>query len=197
MRFVICLLMVSFLTACTIKPKVNVNSMATPENLPNNWTLDGRLALKTPEEKFSASLDWQQTNSVYQLRLSKLIGGTVLLIHNDEEGLVSMEFDGQTYRDSNAERLLWRVTGWSIPVNDFQFWVSGQLNPASPAPVAVKKDEQNRLWSFETKDGWRVQYQNYKVFSGKPMPHNMTIEKDTTQNQTMQLKLRISDWEFE
>lgn len=190
-RQIIILLLLAILAGCAVKPNTEISTVTANLTLPRQWTIEGRIAFKTPEDKFSASMQWQQNQEDYQLRLSKLIGGTLLLLESQNDSVV-LEFDGKTYQDYNAERLLWRVTGWTLPVADFKYWIAGTLNPQSPPPSALKQDETSRLWAFTSADNWQVQYKNYKVFSGRAMPHNLTIKKDG-----IELKLRVSDWQFE
>ena len=192
MRLIFCFLLLTFLGGCAIKPKVDANSVNTTHLKSENWTLSGRIALKTPEDKFSAALEWHQTRDSYRLRLSKLIGGTLLLLEKDVSGQVILKFDGKTYRGQDAERLVWRITGWRLPINDLKFWVAGKLNPLSAVPGNIKRDSKQRLWSFTSLNNWQITYQNYRVFSGFALPHNMTIT-----NNSVQLRLRVSDWDFE
>lgn len=192
MRLIICFLSLALLGACATKPKVDANSVNSTLLQSEIWTLNGRIAFTNPEDKFSAALEWHQTNDTYRLRLSKLIGGTLLMLEKDASQLVTLRFDGKTYHDSDAENLVWRITGWRLPVNDFKYWVAGTLNPLGPMPGNIKRDNNQRLWSFESLNGWQVTYQNYKVFSGIALPHNMTIN-----NNSFQLKLRVSDWDFD
>ena len=190
MRQIFLLLFLLLLSACSVKPKTDINQVQTHQTLPQNWTLQGRIALKTPDDKFSASIQWHQEGEDYRLRLSKLIGGTLLVLENKNSS-VALQFDGQTFQDYNAERLLWRATGWTLPVDDFKYWVAGLLNPTSPLPQDLQLDESSRIWSFTSSENWQVHYKNYKVFQGKALPHNLTIKKDG-----IELKLRVSDWQI-
>lgn len=192
MHVIIYFLLFTLLGGCATKPKVDANSINSTHFQSQNWTIDGRIALKTPEDKFSAALEWHQTNDTYRLRLSKLIGGTLLLLEKNKSEQVTLKFDGKTYHDRDAENLVWQITGWRLPINDFKYWVTGKLNPLSPLPGNIKRDNNQRLWSFDSLNGWQVTYQNYKFFSGIALPHNMTIN-----NNNFQLKLRVSDWDFE
>ena len=80
LRFVFSLVFIVILTGCAVKPKPDANSVAHHHNLPANWTVKGRIALKTPDEKFSANMEWQQQPDSYRMRISKLIGGTLLVM---------------------------------------------------------------------------------------------------------------------
>lgn len=191
MHHILLLLLLAVITGCTVKPTSPVCGTQTNLDLPQKWTVEGRIALKTPEDKLSASMKWYQCNDDYQLRLSKPIGGTLLYLTNSN-GIVELQVDGKTYTERDAEKLLWQVTGWTLPVKDFRYWITGLLNPNSPPPIEVKRNDNASLKSFISVDNWRVSYQNYKVFSDKTMPHNLTIEKDK-----MYLRLRVSDWEFD
>ncbi|WP_338292463.1 lipoprotein insertase outer membrane protein LolB [Planctobacterium marinum] len=190
MRKLLLLSLVLMLSACATPPKTSYQQASSSGKFPQNWQVEGRIAFKSPEEKFSAFLDWQQQQQDYQLRLSKLIGGTLLFMEQIN-GRVLLEIDDNTFTDSNAERLIYEKTGWQIPVADFKYWITGRLNPNSNAVSELKRDETGRIWSFSTATGWRIKYQNYKVFSGTALPHNLVLSKDN-----LQLKLRISEWSF-
>lgn len=191
MRNLLFLIPLLWLSACATKPQISYDEASVTGKFPSSWTISGRIAFKSPEDNFSAALNWQQQDQDYQLRLSKLIGGTLMLI-SSVNGEVTLEVDDERYVDTNAERLLWHNTGWHIPVADFKYWISGRLNPHSRNITNLKQDEAGRIWSFDTASGWQVKYQNYKVFSGTAMPHKLLLKKDG-----LQLKLRISDWRFE
>lgn len=179
------------LSACATPPKTSYQQASSSGEFPQIWQVEGRIAFKSPEEKFSASLTWHQQRQDYQLRLSKLIGGTLLYMEQTNSRVL-LEVDENTFTDSNAERLIYEKTGWQIPVADFKYWISGRLNPDSIAVNDLKRDDTGRIWSFTTATGWRVKYQNYKVFSGTALPHNLLLSKDN-----LQLKLRISEWSFD
>lgn len=179
------------LSACATAPKTTYQQASSSGKFPHNWAVEGRIAFKSPEDKFSASLHWQQQQLDYQLRLSKLIGGTLLYMEQINSKVL-LKVDDNTFVDINAERLIYEKTGWQIPVADFKYWISGRLNPDSIAVSELKRDDNGRIWSFTSATGWRVKYQNYKVFSGMALPHNLVLI-----NGELQLKLRINDWSFD
>ena len=191
LRFLCLTLFILLTTGCVTHKTINVNDIAAIDNLPEFWTLSGRLAFKTSEESFSASLNWQQERENYKLRLSKLIGGTLLQMETINNR-TTLEFDNKEFTDSNPERLLRQITGWQLPVRDFKYWITGRLNPENVNIINSKRDEQNRLWSFSTSEGWQVKYKDYKVYSGKALPYNIVLTR-----QGVTLKLRISDWTIE
>lgn len=148
------------------------------------------MAFKSPEEKFSATLNWQQAPDQSEFRLSKLIGGTLMLL-KEQPGGANLEIDDEIYWDTDASALLNRITGWEIPVNDIRFWITGRLNPNNNGKSNVKKDDTGRIWHIDSPDGWQIHYKNYKIFNGRSLPYNVVIKK-----QEIELKLRVNDWEF-
>lgn len=191
LRKLLIFISILILSACATKPQISYQDASVAGKFPQRWTIDGRIAFKSPEEKFSASMTWQQNNQDYLLRLSKLIGGTLLTMQKSGERVL-LEVDDNTFTDTNAERLIYQNTGWIIPVEDLKFWVSGRLNPDGSAVKSQQRDDNGRLWSFTSDNGWRVKYQNYKVFSGTALPHNILLSKNK-----LQLKIRITNWNFE
>ncbi|MFC3647466.1 lipoprotein insertase outer membrane protein LolB [Planctobacterium marinum] len=190
MHKILVILSILLLSACATRPEIRFQDASVAGKFPQHWTIDGRIAFKSPEEKFSASMTWEQDDQDYLLRLSKLIGGTLLTMQKTGERVL-LEVDDNTFTDSNATRLIYQNTGWNIPVDDLKYWISGRLNQAGASVKAVQRDENGRLWSFTSQDGWRVKYQNYKVFSGTALPHNILLSHNK-----LQLKIRISEWHF-
>ena len=189
----VCLLLLLtavLLSGCASAPRLPENSGKKAQSN-EVWRVEGRLAVKTQDDNFSATLQWQQSGDDFQFRLSKLIGGTLLLM-KQRNGMVYLDVDDKQYKDWDAEVLLKRVTGWTVPIADLKYWIRGTLQSDSDAAIrSQKRDPKGLLWSFETVSGWQVNYKNYKQFSGQSLPHTMTIR-----GQGLTLRIRVSNWKF-
>lgn len=176
-----------WVTACAVAPP-KTTSLDTNQPLVK-WTAKGRLAFDDGKDKFSATVNWQQDQQLYNVRLSKLIGGT--LLHMVQEPLiVRMEVDDKQYRDIDAELLIQRIFGWDIPVSSFPNWLLGRPNEQGLQSDSVDTQD-GQLKSFKTSQGWLVTYQNYQRVRGIELPKNLQIKKDN-----INIRLRISEWQL-
>jgi len=55
-----------------------------------------------------------------------MLGTTVLTLEATPHS-AHLHIDGKDFRDTNAQALLERVSGWSIPINDLPLWITGQV----------------------------------------------------------------------
>ena len=184
-----------FLNGCATYqgPTENVNTNALQQNLTtfDSWQLRGRLAFKSEDEKFSANLNWDQQKSVYRVKLTTFIG-TSLLEMQGGPGFAQIHADDQEFEDTDAERLIRRITGWNIPIDKLPLWIKGQVNKGDKAEF----DEQGLVKSLTTKclfcDRWQINFERYKQLDQIWLPHQVTlINQDVPENQ---IKIRINKW---
>jgi outer membrane lipoprotein LolB len=173
------LILIYFLAGCANPPQPSISLHAPIHQLSlqqqDSWLIKGKLGFKSPEKKQSANLRWEQTQQQYQLNLTSIIGTSLLNMKGNEEG-VTLTTDDETYQDSDPSYLIWRVTGWQVPVEKLRFWVKGQHQ---------KKDT-----VLTSEHGWVSQLQ--------PMCSNCKnwlINYDNSINNS-QLLIRINKWEL-
>ena len=92
------------LAGCSVTPSedfspINVTNAAQAKA----WELQGKIAVKTSEDKFSTNLYWLHQTKANDLRLTTVLGTTVLTLKTNQ-GMATLDVDGKTYRDSNAQR---------------------------------------------------------------------------------------------
>lgn len=190
------LLFIALIAGCTTLPPSNqtVDSIAHQQQLAqiSHWKIKGRLAFKSPEEKFSAYLHWQQQNQEFNLQLNTFIG-TTLVSMEGYPGFASLEADNKTYSDRNASELIRRVTGWNIPVEKLAIWVKGQHTNKD----SVVYDEFGRVESLTANcqgcEGWMLTFAKYKLFDGIPMPHQISLTNSL--EPANQVKIRVTSWQ--
>lgn len=159
--------------------------------LMTHWELSGKIAVFTSTERKSAYLNWHQSNQEIDFRLSNLIGVSLLNLSFDGE-LAKLEADGEEYEDVSTEALIYRTTGWLLPLDNLHHWIKGLSND----------DDQIQLNDFglpsriepicDTCIGWIITYSQYKEVQGVWLPFNIDVINPTKQTR---LKFKVSQWQ--
>jgi outer membrane lipoprotein LolB len=153
------------------------------------WEMQGKLAVRTADDKFSTNLYWLHTQLFNELKLTTMLGTTVLSL-TSTMGDTVLELDGKTYTDTDAQRLLTRITGWTIPIEALPLWITGQL---SSGDELVSQDSLNRPVSIVNANQlppWKVDFKSWQTQSGAELPRLLDLKRDD-----IQLKIQISQWQ--
>ncbi|GIU47215.1 outer-membrane lipoprotein LolB [Shewanella algidipiscicola] len=153
------------------------------------WEMQGKLAVKTRDDKFSTNLYWLHTPNRDQLRLTTMLGTTVMLLERDEDGAQLM-IDGNTYQHHDAEQLLKRLTGWSIPIEHLPLWITGQV---ASSDLVIRYDNNHRpiqVQSTMTQTPWQVEFKSWQHQSGAQLPRLLELTREN-----IRLKMQINQWQ--
>lgn len=142
-----------------------------------DWSLDGRLGISNASDSRgngSGSLSWQQRGDSYVFTVNGGFGHDYRL-SGDPHGAVLEGMGRQPIRGTDAEVLMRKAAGWSVPLESLRAWVLGLRAPGSPAQISFGTD---RLPAVLEQDGWHVEYRAWdtsrqpalptKVFASKP-----------------------------
>jgi outer membrane lipoprotein LolB len=176
------------------QPTVNLNSSAHQLSLEQqqHWMIKGKLGFKSPEKKQSAYLRWQQAPQKYKLNLTSIIGTSLLNMQGDVEG-VTLITDDKTYQDSDPSHLIWRVTGWQIPVEKLRFWIKGQHQKNDQVLTSEQGwVSQLRPMCANCKN-WLINYDNYKLVDDVWLPHKVVLHNDLNNSQ---LLIKVNQWDL-
>jgi len=167
-----------------------------------HWTLKGKIGFKSKQEVLSATLLWQQQQDQFYIRLSGMLG-TTLMEMNGREGLVELHIDGKDYTDSNAEQLLKRITGWQLPLDQLSLLIKGQvpqtdfdINEATQNwPLLVQEKQQNVSTGNPFNKPWKIRYNQFQATPTESktllwLPYDLKLTK--AQNL---IKIRVTSWE--
>jgi len=182
---IICLLT---LTACSSRQQPdNTNWRQQREKLESvtHWTISGKLAIITAEKKGSTRIRWQQNGDDYDLNLTSLLGTRVMEMHKTGNQVLIIDDQGREYRGVDAETLVYRLTGWQMPVSQLPVWIKGL-----PGNTDYEINPNGQVTRIKT-DDWQMQYQTYQPIDGWMMPEKVTFKGPRTE-----LRLVISDWEI-
>lgn len=173
-------------------PQVNLNASVHQTSLEEleRWSIKGKLGFKSPEKKQSANFRWQQTPQQFQLNMTSVIGTSLVNMKGDEN-LVSLVADDETYQDTDASRLIWRVTGWQIPVEKLRFWIKGQHQRADLVEISEQGWVNQLQPNCDNCENWLINYDNYKLVEQTWLPHKVVLHNKINNSQ---LIIRVNTW---
>ena len=193
----VCMLWLAlWLAGCAIQPKVPGSRVswsdreAALQALPG-WKLRGRVAVKSGDRGGQGRLQWQQSGASARVRLSGPLGAGATEIRWDPGQVVLTDRNGEVaaaYTGPDAvEQLLDQRLGWRFPAGHLRYWVLGIPDPGSRARQNFDQDG----WLMQIdQDGWRIDYSEFRQYSGRWIPRRISIE-----NGPVRVKLVIDDWE--
>ncbi|MGI2169192.1 lipoprotein insertase outer membrane protein LolB [Shewanella sp. MF05960] len=177
------------LTGCTITPSEQFTPIDVSQaSQAKSWELQGKIAVKTADDKFSTNLYWLHQPAANDLRLTTVLGTTVLTLTTNQ-GMATLDVDGKTYHDRSAQDLLTGISGWSIPLDSLPLWITGQTgsndNILSYHPDGTIK----QLISQDPQSDWHVTFMSWQQQSGALVPKLLKIERDD-----VQIKIQSNQW---
>ena len=196
LRFLFLLVFTSLMLGCASRPdgpSGNVDLPAQIEKLRgiSAWNIKGKMALRENGEAVSATLRWSVDEDALAFRLTNFLG--VTLVDMQSNGTrVTLEADGETYTDSDASRLIYRVTGWDIPLDKLLNWIKGV--PGNNDTYTLTENGLLDTLSptcFRCRQ-WQVRYGNYMNVDGVWLPGALTLQQKDTPNF---IKIRINTWQ--
>ena len=184
-RFLAACFLLAWLASCA--------TPRAPHDLPvanvaiTDFSLAGRVAVKTGAKGYSAHLQWRHAGQVDSLRLLSPVGTVIAQLEADAAGATLVTADKQVHRSDNMQDLTREVLGWDLPLKGLQHWVLGRTDPALPVE-AEQRDARGRLTQF-SQNGWRV---GYLAYTGDGvLPARMTLL-----HERLSLRLVIDRWDI-
>lgn len=181
-------------------PKKSVNKQAdwilyqkTHQGLiKGNWLLEGVVGINIKGKGENARIVWERTKNSHEINLyGPLNIGSVTIKYS--RGIYHfINNNGDKFKDSDPERLLNKLLGYSLPILGADYWVLGMIDPNYKQVSYSSLNEYGSLSNL-SQAGWGIKYLNYKVYNGIMMPNIIIFynsEKD------LQIKLVIKKWAF-
>ena len=160
-----------------------------------HWELRGRLAVRADERGGQASLTWKRDAAQHSIRLNGPLGRGVVRVTQDETGAQLQDAEQRVFHAASAEELLYRYTGWRLPLTNLNYWVRGV--PVPDLPATRELDDAGRLKVLR-QQGWEVQYQEYVRFEAHELPNRLTLtyapDQASLELPAMEVRLVIDRW---
>ncbi|WGZ93023.1 MAG: lipoprotein insertase outer membrane protein LolB [Candidatus Thiothrix putei] len=157
----------------------------------SSWRLQGKVGMQFQEQSASFNLSWLQTGKdQYEMNIKNPLTGSVMAYLKGDRSEVTLQANGKTYKDANAERLLQGQLGVSLPLDGMKYWVRGIPSPDSSVQQ-VKLDAQGRPESLQ-QSGWLIEYAGWQGNDWKALPEKINLSRvpDNTK-----VKVIAKDWQ--
>lgn len=187
------LLFISAISSCVSTSKL---TSLKPESLsPNShvalseidyWKLNARIAITTPDESITASLNWLNKTPLFDFHLTGAFGVTYAhLIQGKKRATLEIP-DTEMLTHDSAQELLQRALGWEFPIESLAFWVKGLPSGNPNEEIIYNTDGTiSKIYS----KAWRIEFNKYKKYQGYTMPKRIrAIHPNLT------LKLSTREW---
>lgn len=154
----------------------------------SEWEFRGRIGVRTTEDGFNGNLRWWQNDEVFLASVSGPFGAGTVRIQGHGGEVSITDQDGEVTEMQDAETVLRRRYGWTIPVTSLRYWALGIPDPSRPAVTGVRDDGLlNRL----EQGSWDVTIDEYREDGGQLMPRRMTATHLDTR-----VRIVIDNWTF-
>ncbi|TBR37263.1 MULTISPECIES: lipoprotein insertase outer membrane protein LolB [Dyella] len=155
----------------------------------DHWTVQGQLGVSDGKDGGSGSLTWVQDGDRYEFTMRAPVTGKSFRLSGDSRGALLEGIDGGPLRGPDAETLMMKALGWSVPLHNLRAWVLGLRADSGPAELAFGE---NRLPSLLQQDGWSVDYRAWDETRQPPVPTKVFATKPP-----YRVKLAIDSWTFQ
>lgn len=166
------LLALLWLAGCAVQPPAVIRGEADTAlqarlTAVERWQLDGKLAVRTPQQAESARVQWSQDGDSFDIRLSGPAGLKATRIYGMPGG-VRFEQGDRHESAGSAEALSGRLIGWPLPAAGLTYWLRG-LPARDVPPQAASYTEQGWLAELE-QSGWQLRFSQHQPVGGVVLP---------------------------
>jgi outer membrane lipoprotein LolB len=191
MRSLLLLLVLALAGCAAAPPLAPADASAWParrealQALPS-WALDGRVAVATSAEGWSASLDWRQQGERSELNVRGPFGAGAARVTVKGRSVRIEDGHGAVVETLDDDPEFAARLGAPLPVTHLRYWVLGVPAPGEPAQETLGQD--GRLFSL-AQSGWRVRYDEYATGAGGDLPRRVVAERED-----VRVKLVVERW---
>lgn len=138
------------------------------------------------------ALHWIVGPAAYQMTGYGPFGRVIFRLRVDAAGARLRTERGQ-FTGASASRLLWRLTGWRLPVAGLRFWIRGI---PTPGPVRRRRLDRAGLLASLRQDGWTIRYRRYRRTPSGRLPRLLTLTHAmTAAPHGIVVTIRINRWD--
>lgn len=138
------------------------------------WKIRGRLAMRSANEGWQASVNWAREGELHRIDITGPLGRGHLRLVHDRHGAELLDADQRTWRAENAEQLLYRKTGWRVPLDGLNYWMVGL--PAPQESARENLDDYGRLKTL-VQSGWNIQFLEYARYGSLYLPKKLFLKR--------------------
>lgn len=154
----------------------------------HSWRMNGRVAVKSDADSWSASLRWQQQAEEFDISFSSLLGQRVAQLKGDRDFASLYLPDERVLSAANISDLLGMELGWQVPMEGLRYWLVGLPVPGDVMSKGL--DASGRLQWLEQLD-WRIEYSRYRSAGILELPKKMVLTHGD-----LRVRLVIDRWQI-
>lgn len=176
------LVLVLMMTGCATAPVV----VQRAPFVDAPFSFNGRIAIKYGMRHDAIDIHWQH-RGYDDITLLGPLGYTAARIYRDDNGATLDDASGQHYAAADAESLMEKTLGWSVPLSDLRYWIV-----ANPSPEGDSQEERNKYGQLETlgQQGWEIRYVRYTKTKADALPLEINMVRGG-----IDVIIKIDKWE--
>lgn len=153
------------------------------------FAINARFALRhtpsgAPPESTGGRLDWQYRDGASLVLIANPLGIGLAELET-RPGMARLSTgDKRQYTGTDAEALLYEVTGQALPIRHLPAWLLGRAN----ADGQLTRDRQGRPLRLQ-EAGWEIDYE-YTEENDSALPQRLLLRRPPD----LELRLRIEEW---
>lgn len=168
------------------QPQPQTQPTLHAEYAPNQFSIQGKIGIKTPTQSGSAFFNWQQDNDTFNIELTGAFGiGKTTIQGNTTHTTLTSSKTG-IIESSSPESLLKEATNWDAPITHLIQWV--QAKPAT-TQANIQYDATQRIEQIN-EEGWQV---NFTYNSNNKLPYKIVLTQPTTNHQDNRIIMVIEN----
>ncbi|GAA5524002.1 outer-membrane lipoprotein LolB [Microbulbifer aestuariivivens] len=184
-----CLLML--LSACASQAPQPPAAPEQPVLQLQQWTIKGKLGVRSSSDNGSANLTWQQQSQpFYRILLTGPMGAGSTVISGTPAGVSMQRGDAPTTHAATPSQLTAQTLGWPLPVEQMFYWVRGL--PAPGQSSGEERDAQGLLQSLR-QAGWQLSFSGYQNIGAYVLPTRIKAETRQAAG-PVKVTLVIKEW---
>ena len=156
---------------------------------PASFRLEGRVSVKSGEDSFSGGMRWHHSAKEDDLLLRTPLGQGVAELHRTEAGVSLKDSDGHVYHADDADELVRKAVGMTLPLKGLAWWVVG--NPRPNSRYLAEPDADGHLGVLN-QDDWRIEFSRYAPQGGSFLPGKLIARR----GDDLEIRLVVDTWEL-
>lgn len=166
-----------------------------------HWQIKGKIAFIEQNNRNSASLYWMvnEEKQNQKLNLTTYLGINLLQVTTNN-GIHTIEVNGETYQGKNLTQLIQKITQLTLPTDALSSWLKGVSYHSSDN--IIYHDETSlplKLTSNYNGEDWEIAYGQYRYYqhneTNTSLVENISLAtKFTIKQNDLLIKIHIKDW---
>jgi outer membrane lipoprotein LolB len=185
------------LSACATRPPASavidpVQQAALLREL-SAYTLEGRVAVRSGEEGWQASVRWRQRGEVSEVRLSGPFGAGALQLRFDGAELTVTTSSGQVLGGEEATLTLRQQLGFDPPMAELRRWLLADAAPPE-STARIEAGANGRPATLHQQE-WQIAFEDYRAQGMKSATVQMPRRIIATR-EGVRLRLVVDRWQL-